>query len=205
MQKAERNELALLFLDASHFVMGGDFLGYIYGKTRRLVQTFSGRMRYNVLGAMDYATKQVLTVTNDSYITATQVCQMLEKIAATYAGKAIHVVLDNARYQKCHAVTELAKQLGIVLDYIPPYRPNLNLIERFWKFVKNELRSKYYDDFSEFQKSIDGIIETSHGKNKDRICRLIGTKVQLFRDIRPVCSNTFSMPEKCSGNPPVAA
>lgn len=205
MQKAERNELTLLFLDASHFVMGCDFLGYIYGKTRRLVQTFSGRMRYNVLGAMDYATKQVLTVTNDSYITATQVCQMLEKIAVAYAGKAVHVVLDNARYQKCHAVTELAKQLGIVLDYIPPYSPNLNLIERFWKFVKNELRSKYYDDFSDFQKSIDSIIDSAHGNNKNRIRRLIGTKVQLFRDIQLLCSNTFSVPENCSSNSLVAA
>lgn len=205
MQRAVKSEVALLFLDASHFVMGCDFLGYIYGKTRRFVQTFSGRMRYNVLGAMDYATKRVFTVTNDSYITATQVCQMLEKIAIAYAGKTVHVVLDNARYQKCHAVTELAARLGIVLDYIPPYSPNLNLIERFWKFVKDELRSKYYDNFTEFQKSIDFIIETAYGKNKDRVCRLIGMKVQLFRDIRLVCQNTFSVTENRSADYTVAA
>ena len=205
MEKAEQKELALLFLDASHFVMGCDFLGYIYGKARRLVQTFSGRKRYNVLGAIDYATKQVLTVTNDSYITATQVCQMLEKIAIAYAGKNVHVVLDNARYQKCRMVTELAQQLGIVLDYIPPYSPNLNLIERFWKFVKGELRSKYYDDFSKFQESIDGIIETSHRENKDKISRLIGMKVQLFRDLHLVCKNTFVVPKNQSGVSPIAA
>ena len=39
---------ALLFLDASHFVMGCDYLGFIYGKVRRFVKSFSGRMRYNV-------------------------------------------------------------------------------------------------------------------------------------------------------------
>lgn len=205
MEKAEQNELALLFLDASHFVMGCDFLGYIYGKARRLVQTFSGRKRYNVLGAMDYATKQVLTVTNDSYITATQVCQMLEKIAITYAGKTVHVVLDNARYQKCRMVMERAEQLGIVLDYIPPYSPNLNLIERFWKFVKGELRSKYYDDFSKFQESIDGIIETSHKENKDKISHLIGMKVQLFRELHLVCKNTFSAPQNHSDVSSIAA
>ena len=185
--------------------MGCDFLGYIYGKARRLVQIFSGRKRYNVLGAMDYATKQVLTVTNDSYITATQVCQMLEKITITYAGKTVHVVLDNARYQKYRMVIERSEQLGIVLDYIPPYSPNLNLIERFWKFVKGELRSKYYDDFSKFQESIAGIIETSRKENKDKISRLIGMKVQLFRELHLVCKNTFSAPQNHSDVSQIAA
>ena len=73
-----------MFLDASHFVMGGDFLGFLYGKTRRFVKSCSGRMRYNVLGAMNFATKEVLTVTNTTYITATQVCEMLQKIYRVY-------------------------------------------------------------------------------------------------------------------------
>ena len=51
--------ISLLFLDASHFVMGCDFLGRIYGKARRFVKTFSGRKRYNVLGAIDYVIKKV--------------------------------------------------------------------------------------------------------------------------------------------------
>jgi len=85
MDKAEESELVLLFLDASHFVMGCDFLGSIYGTVRRFVRTFSGRKRYNVLGAIDYATKNVLTVTNDSYITAKEIQDMLRKISTTYA------------------------------------------------------------------------------------------------------------------------
>jgi TFIIF-interacting CTD phosphatase-like protein len=52
MNKAKENKLVLLFLDGSHFVMGCDFLGHIYGKTRRFIKTFSGRKRYNVLGAL---------------------------------------------------------------------------------------------------------------------------------------------------------
>ena len=91
---------SLLFLDASHFVMGCNFLGRIYGRVRRFVKTFSGRKRYNVLGAIDYVTKKVLTVANDSYITATEVCDMLRQIAVEYENKEIHLVLDNARYQK---------------------------------------------------------------------------------------------------------
>jgi hypothetical protein len=48
MKQAENGLVSLLFLDASHFVRGCDFLGYVYGKTRRFVKTFSGRKRYNL-------------------------------------------------------------------------------------------------------------------------------------------------------------
>ena len=68
MKQAEEGNLVLLFMDASHFVLGCDYLGYIYSRVRRFVKTFSGRKRYNVLGAIDYVTKRILTVTNDSYI-----------------------------------------------------------------------------------------------------------------------------------------
>lgn len=194
MEKAEKGSIALLFLDASHFVMGCDFLGHIYGKARRFVMTFSGRMRYNVLGAMDYVTKKVLVIANDSYITATEVCDMLRRIAAEYEKKEVHLVLDNARYQKCQAVRTLAEQLGIHLEYIPPYSPNLNLIERLWKFVKSELSSKYYSDFCVFKQKIDSIISSTDGKNKPYIDRLIGKGVQLFSCLVPVGQNAFSFP-----------
>lgn len=194
MESAEKSELVLLFLDASHFVMGNDFLGCVYGTVRRVVLTFSGRKRYNVLGAINYVTKEVLTVANESYITATEVCQLLRKVSAKYAGQVIHIVLDNARYQKCRAVIDLAAELGIQLDYIPPYSPNLNLIERLWKFVKGELRSKYYDDFDAFRQKIDSIIESTAKENKNRVSKLIGKRVQLFDGLQPICKNTFVIP-----------
>lgn len=191
MDKAADCREALLFLDASHFVMGCDYLGFIYGKVRRFVKSFSGRMRYNVLGAIDFATKEVVTVTNDTYITATEVCEMLRKISAKYTGKAIHLVLDNARYQKCKAVQDLAVELCVDLVYIPPYSPNLNLIERLWKFVKGELRTKYYDDFRVFCDRIDQIIASTSTSNRDKISKLIGVKVQFFDDLKQINPNTF--------------
>ena len=162
MEKAKSGTIALLFLDASHFVMGCDYLGYIYGKKRLFVKTYSGRKRYNVLGAMDYLTKKVLTVTNDTYITATEICDMLRLISENYSGREVHIILDNARYQKCSAVQELALELNIRLAYIPPYSPNLNLIERVWKFIKGELRSNYFDNFELFKEKIDSIIDNAN-------------------------------------------
>ena len=194
MKKAEEGNIALLFMDASHFVLGCDYLGYIYSRVRRFVRTFSGRKRYNVLGAIDYVTKRILTVTNDSYITATEVCNMLKIIAGEYSEKTVHLIMDNARYQKCAVVQTLAQELGITLQFIPPYSPNLNLIERVWKFVKGELRSKYYDDFSEFQRKIDSIIESAENENLPKMKRLIGEKVQLFDNMNPITENTFECP-----------
>ena len=147
MERAKKGKVALIFLDAAHFVMGCDFLGYIYGRQRRFIRTWSGRKRYNVLGAMDFMSTNVHTVTNDSYITANEVCEMFKKLRVEYADREIHLVLDNARYQKRRAVQEIASNLNIHLEYIPPYSPNLNLIERLWKFVKGELRTKCYDSF----------------------------------------------------------
>lgn len=191
IKKARANELVLLFLDGSHFVMGCDFLGYIYGRTRRFIRTFSGRKRYNVLGALNFVTKRVTTVANDAYITAAEVCEMLRKVALEYAGKPVHIVLDNARYQKCEVVSALAKELGITLHYIPPYSPNLNLIERLWKHVKSKLRSKYYDQFDDFKDTIDSIIEATDKGGRELIDKLIGESVQIFDRLFPINDYSF--------------
>lgn len=191
MDQAQNNKVVLLFIDASHFVMGCDFLGYVYGKVRHFVRTCSGRKRYNVLGALNFITKKLTTVTNDTYITSTQVCELLRKLAYEYIGMPIYLVLDNASYQKCRIVFDLAEELGINLVYIPSYSPNLNLIERLWKFVKGNLRTQYYDDFDVFREKINSITDSTDKKNKITIDRLISDKVQLFDDFIPIEKNPF--------------
>ena len=196
MTKAAEGKQVLLFLDASHFVMGCDFLGYIYGKVRRFVKTFSGRKRYNVLGALNFVTKKVTTVANDEYITATEICEMLRKVAVEYKGKAVHIVLDNARYQKCKVVMELANELHITLHFMPPYSPNLNLIERLWKHVKSRLRSKYYNLFDAFKESIDSIINDTDKGSKALVDVLIGESVQIFDSLVSINDNSFIVAKK---------
>lgn len=164
----------------------------MYSKVRRFVKTFSGRQRYNVLGAINFKTKKVHTVTNNTYITTTEICQMLRLAASEYAGKKIHIVLDNARYQKCEMVTSLARELAIELVFLPLYSPNLNLIERVWKFTKSKLRVKYYSDFGTFKDTIDSIIKGANDVFKGQISRLIGEKIQIFDDLELVCKNIYS-------------
>lgn len=189
MDLAKTHKTALLFVDASHFVMGCDFLGYAYGKVRHFIRTCSGRKRYNVLAALNFVTKKLTTVTNDTYITATQVCELLKKVAEEYVGLPIYLVLDNASYQKCKAVLTMAAELNIHLVYLPSYSPNLNLIERVWKFVKGKLRTQYYSDFNLFTEKIDSITNSTDKECKKAIDSLVSDKVQIFDDLIPSDNN----------------
>jgi transposase len=89
-------------------------------------------------------------------------------------------------------------ELGIELVFIPPYSPNLNLIERYWKFVKAKLRRKYFDQFSIFCETIDSIVACKVKKDKKEVERLISKKVQLFDDLEPVngSKDTFQKGER---------
>ena len=156
---------------------------------RRFIKTGSGRKRYNVLGALNFVSKKVTSVTNDTYITFSEVCELLCNIALEYAGKPIRLVLDNASYQKCYIVQDTAVLLGIELIFIPPYSPNLNLIERLWKWTKSELRTIYYDNFTIFRQKIDAIVGSTDKNSKYIIDTLISDKVQLFDDLSTIVDN----------------
>ena len=120
-------------------------------------------------------------LTNDTYINAQSVCELLKKIAALNLEMPITLVLDNARYQKCYLVQNLALSLNIELLYIPPYSPNLNLIERLWKFVKKKcLYSKYYSDLKLFKQSINECLVNTHTIHKKELDSLLTLKFQSF-------------------------
>jgi transposase len=180
IDEAEAGKRKLLFVDASHFVHGA-FLCCVWCFVRLFLRTPSGRKRFNVLGALDYATKDLLTVTNLTYITAETVCQLLTMLAGQYPGIPITLVLDNARYQRCRLVQDLAGSLGIELLFLPSYSPNLNLIERLWKFVKGEcLKGKYYETFEAFQASIEDCLRKIPTEHREAVASLITRNFQLF-------------------------
>jgi transposase len=103
-------------------------------------------------------------------------CDLLWCIARLNIGVPITLVLDNDQYQKCKIVWELAEYLNIELLYLLPYSPNLNLIERLWKFVKKQcLYSKYYSEFKDFKNAITDClnqIDTTHKQELDTLLTL---------------------------------
>jgi transposase len=184
LAQAQAGQRAVLFMDAAHFVLGA-YLGMVWCFTRLFIASPSGRQRFNVLGAIDAVTKQVFTVTNETYITAESVCLLLTQIAALYAGVPITIVLDNARYQKCALVLRQAAALGIELLYLPSYSPQLNLIERLWRFVRKEcLYSKYYPKFDGFKQTIADCIQNAHTRHKDELETLLSWNFQSFEKVQ---------------------
>ncbi|BBO90987.1 hypothetical protein DSCOOX_52800 [Desulfosarcina ovata subsp. ovata] len=167
-------------MDAAHFVFA-PFLGYLWCFARLFIKAPSGRKRFNVLGALDAITHEMITITNTGYINSYSVCQLLIKLSDKYCDFPISIVLDNARYQKCKLVQNTAKLLNIDLLFLPPYSPNLNLIERMWKFVKKKcLYSKYYSDFEAFSKSILQCLAETSGDYKKELDSLLALNFQSF-------------------------
>ena len=76
-----------------------------------------------------------------------------------------------------------AEELGIELLFLPPYSPNLNLIERLWKFVKKDvLYSKYYDNFESFKQAITNCLKQTETKHKKALDTLLTLKFQTFSE-----------------------
>ena len=181
LEEAKQGKRKVFFVDAAHFVLA-PFLGFLWSLSRIFIKAPAGRKRFNVLGALDAITHKLYTITNDTYINAQSVCELLYEIAKHNAGIPVTLVLDNARYQKCKIVWELAERLNIELLYIPPYSPNLNLIERLWKFVKKQcLYSKYYSDFLTFKEAISDCLNKTHTTHKKKLDSLLTLKFQTFK------------------------
>ncbi len=184
LAEAQAGQRVVLFMDAAHFVLGA-YLALVWCFTRLFIASPSGRQRFNVLGAVDAVTKQIFVVTNETYINAESVCLLLTQIAAHYGTVPITIVLDNARYQKCEVVLQHAAALGIELLYLPSYSPHLNLIERFWRFVRKEcLYAKYYPKFEGFKQAITDCIQTAHTKHKDELETLLSWNFQSFEKVQ---------------------
>jgi len=181
LDEAQAGKRAVFFVDAAHFVLA-PFLGFLWSVMRVFIQAPAGRQRFNVLGALNAITHELITVTNETYITAESVCALLEQIAKLYVGIPVSIFLDNARYQRCALVIEKAKSLNIELCFLPPYSPNLNLIERLWKFVKKKcLYSTYYEKFPAFKAAISKCLEDTTSTYKSELDSLLSLRFQLFQ------------------------
>ena len=182
MTEAQAGERAVYYVDASHFVFGA-FLGYVWCAVRRWVRAPAGRQRWNVLGALNAVTKKLLVVSNTGSINAQSVCDLLVQLRRAHRRLPISVFLDNARYQRARLVRDKAAELNIELLYLPPYSPNLNLIERFWKFVNRRcLYSRYYETFELFHTTIDTFIRTADQEHKTELNSLLTPNFQSFEE-----------------------
>lgn len=186
MADAREGKKEVFFIDAAHFVWQG-FVGFLWCFVKIWVKSPSGRQRFNVLGALNAVTKETLTITNTTYINAWSVIKLLIKLSQRYqsTGVPITIILDNASYQACNLVRASAKMMSIELIFLPSYSPNLNLIERLWKFVKKtSLYSQEFSSFEAYCGEITRCIENAHVEHKEQLESLMTWRFQTLPDLK---------------------
>jgi transposase len=180
LAEARSGKGQVFFVDAAHFVMGA-FLCCVWCRVRLLLRGGSGRKRYSVLAAWNAVTNELVSITTEATVSADTMCALLVKIAALGVQGPITLVLDNARYQHCALVMDLAKSLNIQLEFLPSYSPNLNLIERLWKFTKQQvLYGRHYATFQEFCAAIDGCLAKIPTQHREKLKSLMTHNFQTF-------------------------
>ncbi len=173
----------VFFVDAAHFVFG-TFLCCLWSRARVFVRAAAGRQRFNVLGAWNAVTRQLLAVTNTTVVNTDTMCALLRTIAAQRLVGSITLVLDNARYQRNKVVQALAVELDIRLLFLPPYSPNLNLIERLWGFAKRQsVYGKYHANFAAFRAAIEKTLNEIPTAHAERLKTLMTLRFQQFDDV----------------------
>jgi transposase len=186
IEAAEQGQMHLFFCDAAHFVLQ-PFLCCLWAAVRVFIPAAAGRNRINVLGAVNAITKEIITLTNTTYITSDTLIQFLQQLKEQFADKPITLILDNARYQHCLVVQTFAEKLGIRLLFLPPYSPNLNIIERLWKFAKKKiLYAKYYNKPAAFHQAIRDFFNNINQQYHAELKSLLTLKFQFFDNIHPL-------------------
>lgn len=183
LEQAAVGQGHVFFVDAAHFVFG-TFLCCLWSFGRIFLRAAAGRQRFNVLGAWNAVSRQLIAVTNTTVVNTETMCELLRKIAAAGLVGPITLVLDNARYQRNAVVQSLAAELGIRLLFLPSYSPNLNLIERLWKFVKGQtLRGRYHANFASFRAAIEDCLAGISDTHQQSLALLMTLRFQTFENV----------------------
>ena len=129
--------------------------GWVKKGQDKLVKSNSGRQRININGALNAETLEVVIRTDDRF-NAQSTLKLFETLEKKHPNAdSIFITLDNARYYKNKLVSEYLETSKIKLLFLPSYSPNLNLIERLWKFMrKTILYNQYYEKFLEFETAV---------------------------------------------------
>jgi transposase len=108
----------------------------------------------------------------------------LKKLRKLNGDKKLHIICDNVPYQHAAIVKETAETLNIHLVYLPGYSPNLNLIERYWGFLKRKvLLNRYFDSYGAFRDAILNFSRSKSKKLKTALQKYIPEKFHLLEPI----------------------
>ena len=181
-RKNQKPDEVFLFTDATHPTHNSVLVcGWIRKGENRQIKQNTGRQRVNIIGTIDVDTKKVYhtlhkTVNTEAFI------EHLAMLLEFYAGASlVRIFADNAKYIKNKKVFKFVRGTNIYIDFIPPYAPNLNLIERVWKLMKKVVRGNHFiETFSEFKKEILKFLEELPSQFSNELETLITENFQII-------------------------
>jgi len=153
--KESKGKKVVLSFDPMHQIHNNEngYMWQIKGKAgTKQISSNTGRRRLNILGAINMANLDIVPFITEANCDKESIKIFLNEVKKTYSqAEEIVIFLDNARYQRNYEVQEYAEELGIRLEFMPPYSPNLCLIERLWKFFKKKVvRNNYHETWNKF-------------------------------------------------------
>ncbi len=150
------------------------------GQTKQL-KTNNGRKRTNINGALNLKIKELIYVEDERINSQTMIALLILILDQQKKGK-IYIVLDNARYYHSLIVKDLLKEhLRIILKFLPPYPPNLNIIERLWKILKKKVvYNKFYLKFEEFRAKVIDFLDNQIWRN-DEFDNILTDNFQIIK------------------------
>jgi transposase len=164
---AESEATRRYFVDACHPIWGLELIYscWLLRGQRFLVGMGGGRKRLNILGAYCPQDHEYLDLRiPKGTISAAQVIELMTRLQQRHPEtKKFILYLDNARYQHARAVREWveaqkAQGVEFFLDFLPAYSPNLNLIERLWKFLRKRALQQWHATYEAMQAAVAQVL-----------------------------------------------
>jgi len=186
LKRAQTQEIELYFFDPCH-CMHNNVNGYEWQKKgkggTKYIKANSGRQRLNVVGALNAITKKPYVFLTEANCDQRLICMYLKSLRKQHPDQAkqIVLILDNAPYNHSFSVSKIAKRLNTELEFLPAYCPNLNLIERLWKFLKKKTKTNNYcEKFADFQNTILQFFENIE-TFRDELDSLLTTNFEIIQ------------------------
>lgn len=156
--------------------------GWIRTGQHKPIKTTASRTRVNILGALQLDGMNLITH-NYPTINSDSVVDFMGRLKEVYPDKEnIYFVVDNGPYYTSKLVKDKAKELGITMTYLPPYSPNLNPIERLWKYMNERVRNNvFFHSAVEFREKILSFFSEHWEKNKVGLENRINDNFQTLK------------------------
>lgn len=148
----------IYFLDSTHPVHNTTLsYGWILKgkKNDKFIKTNTGRERLNLNGALNLNKHNDAIVLEEKTINSKAPIKLFKRLVRKHPKGKIYFILDNASHHRSKIVKSwLKKHRRLKMIFLPPYSPNLNLIERLWRFFHQKITNNhYFETFDEFRRT----------------------------------------------------